>query len=560
MASDYVKKSGGNPSSRDSITNGASVEDDLDSAIAKAPGRTLLDAFQDLVVQAAGTNGKNGMNRTPMGSEAEKVVAALQEFMSSIAAHSQSPEAQKQIEVSLSEVEVAFQTDPEIYDDVTKERLSDPYESFSSEEDLPKDTTATESVGVHEYMNEDSGYQAPLDKLRIAYEEKLLRALREHVFNTMPIRLLRFEPHGLSLRISLVERGVIHARLAQMLQANMHKPEFRPQNYMRIMHLMEFETDEEAIRRVMARFIPIRYAILSHTWLRSSDEVTYSAWNKGVFNTSDPGYQKLVNFCKAAWTDHGLTLGWMDTVCINKDSSAELDESIRSMYNWYSRAHVCITYLAETETISDMHNDRWFTRGWTPFLWNDIRDPKITAQITRATSITKYELGNIFTASISRRMQMAANREVTREEDTAYSLMGIFNVSISIAYGEGAQRAFFRLLQEILVFSANKVLDIFNWAGEPPRTQLHASRVLPSSPASYLHRASNVHLKLGRPIEPLTLTHLWTACASHTDACVIAPGNTTCRCVARRSILENGICWRLHGQHNGFRFQRIPML
>jgi hypothetical protein len=296
------------------------------------------------------------------------------------------------------------------------------------------------------------------------------------------------------------------------------------------MHLMEFETDEQAIRRVMAKFIPIRYAILSHTWLRSSDEVTYSAWNKGVFNTSDPGYQKLVNFCKAAWMDHGLTLGWMDTVCINKDSSAELDESIRSMYNWYSRAHVCITYLAETETISDMHNDRWFTRGWTfqellappwikfynrdwkpladHFLWNDIRDPKITAQITRATSITKYELGNIFTASISRRMQMAANREVTREEDTAYSLMGIFNVSISIAYGEGAQRAFFRLLQEILVFSANKVLDIFNWAGEPPRTQLHASRMLPSSPASYLHRASNVHLKLGRPIEPLTLTHL----------------------------------------------------
>jgi N-acyl-D-aspartate/D-glutamate deacylase len=93
---------------------------DLDPAIAKTQGRTLLDAFQDLVVQAAGPNGKNGtiyrlfalenriqlilkssgINRLPMGSEA---VAALQEFMSSIAAHSQSPEAQKQIEVSLSE-------------------------------------------------------------------------------------------------------------------------------------------------------------------------------------------------------------------------------------------------------------------------------------------------------------------------------------------------------------------------------------------------------------------------------------------------------------------------
>ncbi|KAF8160496.1 hypothetical protein BJ912DRAFT_865679, partial [Pholiota molesta] len=43
----------------------------------------------------------------------------------------------------------------------------------------------------------------------------------------------------------------------------------------------------------------------------------------------------------------------------------------------------------------------------------------------------------------------AANREVSREEDIAYSLMGVCDLSISIAYGEGAKRAFYRLMTEL---------------------------------------------------------------------------------------------------------------
>ncbi|KAF8190465.1 hypothetical protein BJ912DRAFT_925603 [Pholiota molesta] len=43
--------------------------------------------------------------------------------------------------------------------------------------------------------------------------------------------------------------------------------------------------------------------------------------------------------------------------------------------------------------------------------------------------------------------------------------MGIFDVSISTAYGEGAGRAFFRLVEEIFR-SKKDVSDIFNWAGD----------------------------------------------------------------------------------------------
>lgn len=82
-------------------------------------------------------------------------------------------------------------------------------------------------------------------------------------------------------------------------------------------------------------------------------------------------------------------------------------------------------------------------------------------------------------------MQLAAKREVTREEDTAYSLLGIFNVSLSIAYGEGADLAFIRLVKEILNTAKSDVLDLFNWAG---KHNTDTSALIPSSPAAYLLR------------------------------------------------------------------------
>ncbi|KAF8196476.1 hypothetical protein BJ912DRAFT_111867 [Pholiota molesta] len=342
----------------------------------------------------------------------------------------------------------------------------------------------------------------------------------------MPIRLLCFQPHGSGLQISLLERGAIHARLESALRANIHEPDHIPQTTSK-----KKETEEKAIQRLISRYA--RYAILSHAWLSTAaGEVTYSNWTKGVFDAQDPGYQKLVNFCKTAWKNHGLVFGWMDTVCIDKESSAELDESIRSMFNWYRRAHMCVIYLSETMTVSNMHMDRWFTRGWTlqellaPRVikfyngdWkelvkgsnNDKMVSQTIEQIERATTISEGELSDIYSSPISRRMQLAANRIVTREEDMAYSLMGIFSISISTAYGEGADRAFSRLLREILNSYEEGVLDMLNWAGPLPDSRPHCSMLLPPSPRYYLCRSSIIDLfvgMLGRPIAPLTLTHL----------------------------------------------------
>ncbi|KJA14549.1 hypothetical protein HYPSUDRAFT_108205, partial [Hypholoma sublateritium FD-334 SS-4] len=226
------------------------------------------------------------------------------------------------------------------------------------------------------------------------------------------------------------------------------------------------------------------YAILSHTWLPSG-EITYSKWRNHTvpLDTQSPGYDKLAKFCEVS-AKRGFRLGWMDTVCINKESSAELDESIRSMFKWYKKASICIVYLAETTSLDDINKDKWFTRGWTlqellapDFIkffsktWTELSDkPNLSDKswnsllldrISGATGLHKNELEiqpfdsidserRFDNTPIWRKMQWAANRNVTRGEDAAYSLMGIFNISMPTGYGEGAEHAFLRLVKEIL--------------------------------------------------------------------------------------------------------------
>ncbi|KAF9482041.1 hypothetical protein BDN70DRAFT_802293, partial [Pholiota conissans] len=288
----------------------------------------------------------------------------------------------------------------------------------------------------------------------------------------MPIRLFSFEQRGSTLEVVLLERTAILTHLQSKLRKILDTKRLSLNPYK-----IATNNDKVIIRDLISA--NASYAILSHTWLRSDPgEVTYGDWISGRLNSNDPGYRKLTNFCKVSWTNHKVSFAWMDTVCINKDSSAELDESIRSMYNWYKHANVCIIYLAQTEELFDIPNDPWFTRGWTlqellaprvakvydkhwkQFI-NHTRNDKpmhslnsgsrdIVAQIQNATTISPSELTDINSASLSRRMQLAANREVTRAEDMAYSLIGIFNISMTTAYGEGGERAFSRLLHEIL--------------------------------------------------------------------------------------------------------------
>jgi hypothetical protein len=62
--------------------------------------------------------------------------------------------------------------------------------------------------------------------------------------------------------------------------------------------------------------------------------------------------------------------------------------------------------------------------------------------------------------SVAQKMSWAAGRDTTREEDRAYSLLGIFNISMPLLYGEGP-KAFSRLQEEILKETDDH--SIFAW-------------------------------------------------------------------------------------------------
>lgn len=397
-------------------------------------------------------------------------------------------------------------------------------------------------------MDIDSSVQSlPVDMIKSSQEawhlpSNLRKALRKHVHDQMPIRLLSFLPDGSEME--LVERNEVFHRIVRDMKTQLDQATYEEMIYDKSLEstgnqqITLADAEETIISTLVQKHT--RYAILSHTWIRNEiGEVEYKDWQTRT--SKGAGYEKLRMFCDVAARQHGVTYAWMDSVCINKESSSELDESIRSMYQWYRDSHICLTFLSDTTSIANMRHDDWFRRGWTlqellapPRLkfhdknWNpltsagnDKSNSEVKDAIEAATHITSHELIS-FTSGyeqlsdniipISRRMLWAANREVTRGEDTAYSLMGIFGVSLSIAYGEGAERAFFRLVKKILN-SVAEVWDIFNCAG-PLQSDCHSyhSRVIPSSPRNYLHRSTLFNdLDYGvsnTPREPITLTHL----------------------------------------------------
>ena len=220
-----------------------------------------------------------------------------------------------------------------------------------------------------------------------------------------------------------------------------------------------------------------RYAILSHTWGKDSDEVTFEDILEGS-GRDKAGYDKI-KFCGEQAARDGLQYFWVDTCCIKKSSDAELSEAINSMFRWYQGAARCYVYLPDVPRRVDMGDEpnsrstwklafrksRWFTRGWTlqellapefvEFFSEEkerLGDKESLKQLLN--DITGIPLDALHGYHLSRfpvneRMSWAAKRETKRKEDEAYSLLGIFNIHMPLIYGEGKENAFFRLKEEI---------------------------------------------------------------------------------------------------------------
>jgi len=243
------------------------------------------------------------------------------------------------------------------------------------------------------------------------------------------------------------------------------------------MHLLQLHgADSFSLVEYFGDSLP-EYAILLHTWGQNGDEVTYQDLLNNTAREKK-GYDKLV-FCGKQASLDNLQHFWIDTCCINKQSSAELSEAINSMFRWYQKASRCYVYLSDVllqcqDSVENgqgywkqaFRNSRWFTRMWTlqellapraveffsanhKWLGNRERLLEEIVGITGIPAGVLREQHTIFDFDINERMAWASNREAKREEDYAYSLLGICDVSMPLVYGEGRQKAFKRLRRAI---------------------------------------------------------------------------------------------------------------
>lgn len=244
------------------------------------------------------------------------------------------------------------------------------------------------------------------------------------------------------------------------------------------------------------------YAILSHRW--TGQELTFKDVAKNRANPASKGFKKLLGACHIA-ARYTVDYLWIDTCCIDKRSSAELSESINSMFAWYKKARVCLVYLEDVYEGPDLdesfEKSVWFTRVWTlqellapsfveffdcdwTFLGNrNSNSGRLLDIISGATGIQKDVLAgqvSIFRYSVAERMSWASHRHATRSEDTAYSLMGIFDVNMPLLYGEGT-KAFQRLQQEIIRNSSDTTILCWGIRDEENSDR----RLLASSPAAF---------------------------------------------------------------------------
>ncbi|KAJ8502969.1 hypothetical protein ONZ45_g11268 [Pleurotus djamor] len=270
-----------------------------------------------------------------------------------------------------------------------------------------------------------------------------------------------------------------------------------------------------------------RYVILSHRWLKMEiDNTDLMEYVQGrVSEGKEESKRKLDGFLSAVRAA-GYRLVWFDTGCIDQRNGPEVDESIRSMFTWYRNADVCFVYLRDTSQLNEIHKDGWFKRGWTlqellaprkiiffnkdwcRILPNvqvaDIIHPAFTPTYPRQTEWSDQALrkevvdgagidGNdsfslldcFFLPHPIRAPQIfgcMSKRRTTRPEDMAYCLISLLNVQIPIAYGEGGERAFYRL--QLACIQESKSRSILSW-DYANGSASHWNTMLAADPSSF---------------------------------------------------------------------------
>lgn len=219
-------------------------------------------------------------------------------------------------------------------------------------------------------------------------------------------------------------------------------------------------------------------------------------------------------------------------------------QSINAMYEWYRCSARCYIYLSDFEIPVHEKQSRtedgietwylevwptirtrfrassWFTRGWTLqellapersktfFLdakWTRIGSlGDLLEDVVDITGIPRPILSGEgvrhYVTSVAQIMSWASQRKTSRGEDSAYCLLGLFDVNMPLLYGEGAVKAFYRLQTEIMQRSDDE--SLFAWTSKRP-----FSGALAYSPACFADSKNIFRGRNGMSRRPYSMTN-----------------------------------------------------
>ena len=259
----------------------------------------------------------------------------------------------------------------------------------------------------------------------------------------------------------------------------------------------------EDVIRIIVKGV-VKYAILSHTW-REFGEFTYQQMTSPQSVRDGSGWNKLTQFVRLAKLTFGCQFAWADTACIDHQTPGDRQAAASSEFDWFRNAYVCIVYLENTRTLSELERDIWFRRGWPlpellapirikfygagweplnvgcPRAENDKADRNFLNALSKAAGISVDDLRSFLPGPnrVRDKLSWASKRQTHMPEDTTYCFTLIFVPHTKINPG---------LLH---IIPRSRECDVFAWAGQ--RTKYHPA--IPSSPACYgtEHRNREFH-------------------------------------------------------------------
>ncbi|KAF8125250.1 hypothetical protein EV363DRAFT_636407 [Boletus edulis] len=384
-----------------------------------------------------------------------------------------------------------------------------------------------------DYDNAVNAFEAMLSKMSQSTDPRIRRLHRHYINPTNTRTVIR---RAVQHAIRASPRVLINTISGRLLDKSEQAASFESlQVFKKLISSMTTIIDHTRIEHDVTQYY--RYAMFSHE--REYNEPLFKKVIRViVYDLKDfPTNDKLKMFCKIV-QDAGLHWAWSDTCCINREDDFVLQEALVAMFRWYQGSALTLVLLRGVRSPSrrgDLTRSIWNTRArtfqeyhaskvvrfynedWTLYRDLDIpnhkESPEILSEMEEATGISTRALTALQPGldNIREKLRLVSRRETTLVEDEAYSLLGIFSVSLPVIYGDGDQ-ALGRLLAQILTSSGDA--SILAWTGKcgsfnsclPGRihvfSQLSTSHIPPSMTGTEMEtitatlRASSLNLDL----------------------------------------------------------------